>query len=412
MHWAGHTCHSTGEGIRRNGAVRRSFFSSRRGAVLVTGCACLIFILIFTAWVTDLGFIYVQKARLQTAVDAATLGGTLDFSKGEKAVRDAIDDMLIRNSYDPARIPNLKVIPTFGTWDKKQHSFSTSSFAAADSIHVKVVDQSVPAFFGVIMGYKHYTVSADAVAGCGAPPRDFVLVVDCSGSMSTRMANSQSRMTNTKNAALQLVDALNKKDRLGLAVYSWKDPLRNLLSTTGKVEQKLNFNHNPIRNRIKTLDANEYTSRTCIGGGLRAGLDVYLNDNSPRPSDEGEEVERIMVLMTDGIVNEAEPYPVPNDGPLGLPPLPPFGKQLAQNVDMKLSVRKWANTIKARGIKLYVITLSDEAADPMMAEIASSPDEMADDYYYHVSDGSNDVIKLLDAFSQISKYGSKQKLLN
>jgi hypothetical protein len=74
-------------------------------------------------------------------------------------------------------------------------------------------------------------------------------------------------------------------------------------------------------------------------------------------------------------------------------------------------VRRWAATIKARGIKLYVVTLSDEALDPLMVSIASPPDEQTSSYYYHVADGANDYLQLLEVFESIGSHGRKPKLL-
>ena len=102
--------------------------------------------------------------------------------------------------------------------------------------------------------------------------------------------------------------------------------------------------------------------------------------------------------MTDGQTNLPEPYPVPDDGPTGTLPPPPYDKK--PSYSNNTSVTKWANTIKARGIKLHVVTLGASAYSSLMVD-AASPDEGGTTYYHHVSEGGNDADNLLEVFRTI-----------
>ena len=127
---------------------------------------------------------------------------------------------------------------------------------------------------------------------------------------------------------------------------------------------------------------------------------MILADPNPRPAPlpDEPEPEQIIVLMTDGQTNLPEPYPEPNDGPTGTLPPPPYSKN--PSYSSNTSVTKWSNTIKARGIKLHVVTLGSSAHSSLMVN-AASPDEGGTTYYHHVADGGSDAENLLEVFRTI-----------
>lgn len=383
----------------------------RRGAILVLATLFLSIALIFTAFVTDIGYISLEQARIQSAADAAALGAAMDMGDGEEAVRLAMEELLRLNGFDPDTNPQITFTPTYGAWSEDEHCFVPTAFKDANALQVNVQHVGVPAFFGVAMGHEQYTVGASAVAGVsGGPPLDVVLVLDCSESMSARMANGQTRMANTRDAAQRLVTQLKEDDRAGLAVFSWRDTGRSRFDRTGLVETWMNHELQPTKNRINQLQAGHYVDRglgTNIGGGLRAGLDIFLKPGQPRDAESAELVQRVMVLLTDGQVNLAEPYPTSNSLSSSTSQ---FGS-LSKEYDSRESVRRWAATIKSLDIKLYVVTVSDEGYDPLMALIASPPDEEQSSYYHHVADGNRDYLELLDVFESIGRHGRGTKLL-
>ncbi len=373
----------------------------RRGSILVLSAVFMVFVLGMVAFTTDFGYMQVSKTRLRAAVDAAALAAIDELTNDEAAMNQAVTDLLSANGYD-ATSSDLVVTTEYGNWDIDTRVFTAGSvFITADAIRISVVDNGIPAFFGPVFGEDGYSAGAEAVATLASTvPRDIVVVIDCSTSMDANMSNGQTRMENTKGAATAMVDELLPEDRVGLAVFSWEDPLRNRYEKTGRPETPLDFDKTDTLDRIDDLEDGFYTSGTNVAGGLRAGLDVILNDLSPRlPPLPGEsEAEQIIVLMTDGKTNKEEPYPVPDDGPTGVLPPPPYAKK--PKPDKKVAVTKWSNTIKARGIKLHVITLGDSAYDSLMVN-AASPDEGGTTYYHHVSNGGSDAENLLEVFRTI-----------
>ncbi|NQV29212.1 MAG: VWA domain-containing protein [Rhodopirellula sp.] len=373
----------------------------RRGSILVFAAVFMVFILGMAAFTTDFGYMQVSKTRLRAAVDAAALAAIDDLTNDEEAVTQTINQLLSVNGYDTTS-SNLVVTTEYGIWDVDARVFTAGTkFTKADAIRVSVVDNGVPAFFGPVFGDDVYSTGAEAVATLASTvPRDIVVILDCSGSMDAKMSNGKSRMKNTKEAATTLVKALLPEDRVALAVFSWIDRARNRWQETGHPETDLDFDKISTLNRINDLKEGFYNSYTNIGGGLRAGLDVVLSDPSPRPAPlpKEPEPETIIVLMTDGQANRAEPYPEPNDGPTGTLPPPPYSKKTTY--DENTSITKWSNTIKARGYKLHVVTLGASAYSSLMVN-AASPDEEGVTYYHHVAEGGSDAEDLLEVFRTI-----------
>ncbi|MDA0285580.1 MAG: VWA domain-containing protein [Planctomycetota bacterium] len=373
----------------------------KRGSILVLSAVFMVLVLGMAAFTVDFGYYLVQKTRLRAAVDAATLAAIDALTDDEAAMNQAITDLLTANGYDTTS-SDIVVTSEYGNWDIATNIFTPGiNFGTADSVRVHVVDNGIPAFFGPIFDEDGYSVSAEAVSTLSSTvPRDIVVVIDCSTSMVANMSNGQTRMDNTKAAATTMVNEMLPDDRVGLAVFSWYDNSRNRYQKTGRPETELNFDKTDTLNRIDDLEEGFYTSGTNIAGGLRAGLDVILNDPFPRPPPEPlePEAEQIIVLMTDGQSNLAEPYPTPDDGPTGTLPPPPYAKK--PTLSNNTSITKWANTVKARGIKLHVVTLGASAYSSTMVN-AASPDEDDVTYYHHVSEGGSDAENLLEVFRTI-----------
>lgn len=385
----------------------------RRGSLIVLSAVLLVFVVGMAAFTTDIGFVTISKAQVRSAADAAALASIVEFENGEAAALQAVTDLLLLNGYDVATNTDLALTTEFGTWNPDTYAFNvTATFDEADAVRVELTDNGVTAFFGGIFSQSGYSVTGEAIAvRSSSVPRDIVMVVDCSTSMDANMSNGLNRIENAKDAGQALIDELQDEDRVALGVFSWKDPARKKwkkVEKTGRKETDLNFDHDPTYNRVEDLDEGFYTSGTNIAGGLRAGLDVFLDDPNPRPPPQPEdpEVEQILVLLTDGQTNKAEPYPLPDDGPTGVLPPPPYKKKY----DKRIAVTKWANTIKARGIKIHVVTLGTGAHDPLMVS-AASPDEGETTYYHHIATGSGDSSGLLGVYKKIGMGNTGPKLV-
>lgn len=367
----------------------------RKGIVLPLAATALAIILVFTAFVVDGGYIQVSKTRLQSASDAAALAGAMDLDQTPAILTGTVDQYLQNNGFNPAAAGSTRTL-SYGSWDEDARTFAVRPFDSSNAVRVNVKTTSVPSFFGRMLGYQQYTTSAESTVVLGdGPPRDIAVVLDCSGSMSAGMTNRESRMKNTITAAKTLLSTLTDRDRVALAVYSWVDNSRPSCQQTGKVEASMSFDTTAANSVISRLNSGHYIGGTNIGGGFRAGLDLFLNDPAPRDATEPDLV-KIMVVMTDGQTNKPEPYPFPDDGPTGY--LPP--KPWATGYDDVESMLRWSRTVRARGIKVYSIKLHGDYADPFMYT-ASSADDYDDQYYFHVAEGLEDVAQLLDTYKQI-----------
>ena len=357
----------------------------------------LVLFMIFAAFSVDVGFLMLQRTRAQIAVDAAALAGVDNLGLGQEAIDGAVDEYLNANGFDADSSELIDRTIELGEWDHETRTFtSVAEESEANAVRVNVLHTGVDSFFGRFLGASQYTVPAQATASRGENPRDIVMVIDCSTSMGSHMGAGGRRIDNAKAAAQELVNQLVESDRVGLAVFSWRDPNRNRYERTGIMEELLDFDHDPTDTRIGELDKGEYGSGTNIGGGLRAGLDVFLNSDERPPLKPGEELEQILVLLTDGRVNKAEPYPTPDDGATGTLPPPPYDA----GFDKRESVTQWANSIKARGIILHVVTLGTNAHDELMVD-AATPDDGDRTYYHHIANGDDDVEQLLEVYRGI-----------
>lgn len=375
----------------------------RRGSVLVLSAAMMIFVLGMVAFTTDLGFVTLAKSKQQVAVDSAALAGVDMLKDGTNAVDSAVNTMMAANEYGSGQRNYLSMTRELGHWDTVAKTFTVvNDYRDANAIRLLAIDTGVPAFFGPVFGQRAYQTRTEAIAmRGGAAPRDISLVIDCSGSMGSLMSNGKTRMTNAIDAAKALVNALRTDDRICLSVFSWNDLNRDKYGLTGHIETDMSFNKSPTLARIGQLKKALYASTTNIGGGLRAGLDNMKADPTPRPAPGPYDppVEKLVVLMTDGQVNEAEPYPYPDDGPdATLPPLP-YRKK---SYDDRTAVTKWATVIKARGYKLHCIALSDEAHDALL-EAAASPSQNGAVYYHYIRNGSGDANNLINTFRKIGE---------
>ena len=203
---------------------------SRRGAILILAAVFMIVILAFATFSVDFGYIVLVNQELQSAVDSAALAAAQELQLapegGEDQVVDAAVDLAAANQVDGHDLtlqPDTDV--EIGIWDELSGQFTPftgTDLGLANAVRVsgklsKARQNAVNLFFAPVLGDGSHEVTESAIAVIGRTRmRDVMLVIDCSGSMS-----SYNRMTMTRAAALVLIDELGQDDRLGLAVYSY-----------------------------------------------------------------------------------------------------------------------------------------------------------------------------------------------
>lgn len=147
----------------------RSFQRFRRGSVMVMTTFAGVFLLGLTAMVVDVGLMYLEQARLQTAVNAGWKAG-FDLMKGLKAqnpgalstsekyqITSRVMEVIQENGYSATELQNVQV-----NFDGFNQLEVTSS-------------QTVGLFFAQVMDFRSATVQAgrddgDGTAGMGIIP--------------------------------------------------------------------------------------------------------------------------------------------------------------------------------------------------------------------------------------------------
>jgi predicted ribosomally synthesized peptide with SipW-like signal peptide len=179
---------------------------------------------------------------------------------------------------------------------------------------------------------------------------DVVMVLDRSGSMDGQ------KITEAKNGAKTLVDALGPNDQVSLVSFS-----SGMNGVT--LDQGLTTNHNAVKTAINGISAGGATN---MEGGIEQGHEeLFSGDQFPNNYGESgnarSSARKIMVVLGDGAPNRDSGVTDSGDGP---------GSE--------------AFNAKADGAELFAIAYGGAAAT--MHSIASDPTNNPEDQYYFGSD--------------------------
>jgi Flp pilus assembly protein TadG len=206
-----------------------------RGVVAVIVAICMIVLLGSAAVAVDLGYTYLQKRRLQAAVDFALLAGAQKLPNSSSATSDAQSFLNANwkqngNSADPS-VDSLTTC-TFSSANPQQCGSGSAACDASGPCQIRLrASAQVPTFFGKIFGLDSTSVSAQgsACGGCDSSTQrfDVMVVLDRSFSMcldSTGQYDNCYSLGQAKQGIQALLNFFNPAtDRLGLAVLSSGD---------------------------------------------------------------------------------------------------------------------------------------------------------------------------------------------
>ena len=131
---------------RRERQRSRRLWSDERGAALPLIAGALALLLGLSAFAVDLGWLYLNRARLQRAADAAALAGVIHLPSNTGAV-----DM------DTASAAAANGFPVGGN--------TSLSWTALDDNKLQVtMGSTAPGFFSRVMGFETFSLSATATA--------------------------------------------------------------------------------------------------------------------------------------------------------------------------------------------------------------------------------------------------------
>jgi hypothetical protein len=133
------------------------------------------------AFGVDVGYIAVARTEIQICTDAAALAGAAELVNGVDSARAEALDYLGRNKVATQSLGPSNVNIEFGTWTDTTKTFATGT-STPNGIRISTTLNSVPLFFGKALNTNTFNVSAQSIAVY--QPRDIMLVLDYSGSMS------------------------------------------------------------------------------------------------------------------------------------------------------------------------------------------------------------------------------------
>ncbi|MFQ5944667.1 MAG: pilus assembly protein TadG-related protein [Anaerolineae bacterium] len=304
----------------------RSVLRSELGQALPYVALMFITILVVVGFAVDIGLTFVEKARLQTAADAAALAGSQALGNSgicDPNAKDAAENYLQLNGFDTVN----------DTWST---SCSNDSYGKLTIFNLNLSRPSDTAFMG-LLGIRTISLGAAATSQYATTMLDVIISVDTTGSMNAVVSGTP-KIDALKAAAVDMVQDLNMQPsdpltlRAGLVrfdgevcydtddqdVWQWdadpdpadNDPSIACVDDTGQKSgdtpgaslgslglnqalQPLTANQGQLVSKINLLAA-VGGSGTKGGSGV-SGADAAFEWTGPR-----ENARRFLVLMTDG----------------------------------------------------------------------------------------------------------------
>ncbi len=303
----------------------------------------------------DVGRLYVAKAELSRAIDAAALAGVLELPDVAAAESRA-------NAYLKENIPD-----------------ATASFPGNDTNSLRVQGtRNVKLSFMGILGFRDMDIKASAAAGFGFVPNDSAMILDATGSMgdppcNAAQNNSGCPIKEAKDAAVGFVDTLlgggNTFAQVGYAPYRgcYNPPLNkpNCVPTSMIVD----FTQVP-----STLRTGISNTRSTGGSGTNVclGMDEALSMFTGPNAQSGTDVIRSVIMLTDGDNNyNAYSYgpgaPTANCTPDTDPTRsdPSGGCASAQTRERELDRKtiEVVDKLEAMGVAVYLVAFGTCGAD-------------------------------------------------
>jgi Flp pilus assembly protein TadG len=143
---------------------------SRRGSVLPLVAISLVMLLSFVALAIDAGYIYVSRAQMQRAADAAALAGASALMEGEDLAMERAFEAAGRNLVGGAPVSEQEATVILGRWEWDARTFYPASGDPSPLNAVRVIGArpDVALFLAPVMGVDTTDVIKDATALAGS----------------------------------------------------------------------------------------------------------------------------------------------------------------------------------------------------------------------------------------------------
>jgi hypothetical protein len=331
---------------------------TEKGQVLVMAALVMLVLVAAIGLAIDLGRVFVARAQLVRAVDAAALAGTLELpnlTTAEAKVR----------AYMAANEPSAQIDVPISPADRQ--------------IEVNG-SKTIPMFFIKVLGISSVQVTAHATAGFGVLAVDTVMAIDATGSM------AGSKITDAKNAAISFTNTLLTGSVASSDTLVGEAPYRGCFNTpnplTGCVPiatmvQPLSNNKSVINAKINQVTAVGGTGTNICNGMYEANQVLYGAGHHTVSN-----ALHIVVILSDGdntynaLANGLDPTPVgspprtptPNPArqlPDACRPTSPYTSDAytgtschsagTQQIKLDNKTKQLADTLINSGVEIYVV---------------------------------------------------------
>ena len=387
---------------------------SERGQALPIIALLAVVLLGMIGLAIDVGRLYVARAELSRAIDAAALAGVLELPDVAAAEARA-------NAYLQENVPGAR-----------------ASYPGNDTNGLRVQGtRTVNLSFMGILGFKTFDVKATASAGFGFVPNDSYMVLDSTGSMGDAPCNSSQNnagcpIKEAKDAATGFVDMLlggsNTFAQVGFAPYRgcYNPPLNK----PNCVPSSMIVDFTQSKSALQTGIGNT-NSTGGSGTNVCLGLDQALSAFKGGNAQSGTDVIRSVVILTDGDNNyNAYSYGsgapsancTPNTSPSSSDPSGSCAGALTRERQLDTKTMNVVNELESMGVAVYVVAFGtcgtddgtiasdswcsnvgngdhDNTADRRLLKCAASSNAGTNDHYFEVPTATD----LPEVFQKIAR---------
>ena len=279
------------------------FVKRHRGAMLPAICAIMILMLLMAMCAVDVGAIWVTKAELRQAADAAVFAGASGMRSGPATARARAKAAALANTVNGSGMVLTDSDIQLGTWNATTKTFtvlSPANEANATAIRINgelttLRNNSMKLTFASIFGYGTKELAVNSVAGVGTQV-DVLLVQDVTSSFSDELSYAK---TANKGLIDQLYANATGNSMIGIIAHTgWGTVIQS------PVVVKNNYNTLISKNNSLNLCGSSgmpVCSGTDQAAGLEKALEVFTS--SAYTSSATASTPKAVVLISDGEPN-------------------------------------------------------------------------------------------------------------
>ncbi len=340
--------------------TRRPRYTRRKGAIIYLVAFLILALMACVAFSIDVAYMQLTRTQLRVSTDlsARAAAEALQRTGDQTTARTAAKNIALANKVAGTGLVLNDSDIVFGKVTKGSNGIANFAPGSTPLNAARIVGDrttgstngDVKLFFGKLFNNTSFSPSMSAtVSTPGFLKRDIAVVIDRSGSMTESAGGGQTKWQATKTAMSYLISALGQTEDVEMMSLS-------SYATSASVNRTLRTNYANITKSLNGLSADGYTN---ITDGITKGISTF----STSRANTDPEVEKLMVLMTDGLHNQGT-------GPTSK-----------------------INALNSANIRVIAITFGSGADQNTMKTIAES----CNGKHYHAPDGA----KLIEIFTQI-----------